>query len=171
MPGTPQALRNGIVAGLIAGIPQVVLTQLEAWLLPVPRSHADIGPRFVQRLSERLDVDMEREHHWLLAAVFHFGYAIWWGALYALLQRWRPAQPHVGGPLLAALIYALAFAPWGAATQTRTETPVESRPTRATLLHWTAALSFSLTLAYMYERIKNVEKLPVEPGAIADIRK
>lgn len=146
---------TGIVAGLVAGIPQVALTQLEAWLLPeAPRESADIGPRFVQRLARRTDADLKREHHWLLAGAFHFGYAGWWGLLYALLQRWRPAQPHVGGPLLAALIYALAFSPWGAATQTGTEAPVETRPTRATLMHWTAALSFSLSLAYLYDRFE-----------------
>jgi len=148
------ALRVGVVAGLVAGVPQVLLTQLEAWLMPVSRRRADIGPRFVQRISEHLDTDLEREHHWFIAGAFHFGYAAWWGIVYALLQRWRPAQPHVGGPLLAALIYGLAFSPWGAATQTGTEQPVETRPTRETLLHWTAALSFSLSLAYLYDRFK-----------------
>ena len=37
----------------------------------------------------------------------------------------------VGGPLLAALIFGLAFSPWGAATQTGTERPVEARATQA----------------------------------------
>jgi hypothetical protein len=145
----------GVIAGLVAGIPQVVLTQLEAWLLPGPREYADIGPRFVHRLSERTDADLEHTHHWLLAGAFHFGYAAFWGTLYAMLQRWRPAQPHVGGPLLAALIYALAFSPWGAATQTGTEHPVESRPARQTMLHWTAALSFGVCLAYLYDRLQS----------------
>ena len=154
LPASIRPFATGVVAGLIAGIPQVLLTQLEAWLLPVPRSHADIGPRFVERLADRAGLRMEEEHHWLLAGLFHFGYAMWWGALYAAVQKWRPAQPHVGGPLLAALIYLLAFSPWGAATQTGTERPVESRPTRHTLLHWTAALSFSLTLAYLYARLE-----------------
>ena len=148
-----------MVAGLAAGIPQVVLTQLEAWLLPTtPRHSADIGPRFVQRLSKHLDTDLDREQHWMLAGAFHFGYAAWWGAFYAMLQRWRPAQPHVGGPLLAALIYTLAFSPWGAATQTGTEQPVARRPTRETLLHWTAALSFSLSLAYLYDRLETPDR-------------
>jgi hypothetical protein len=155
---------SGIFAGLVAGIPQVVLTQLEAWLLPTtPRHSADIGPRFVRRLSKHLDADLEREHHWLLAGAFHFGYAAWWGALYAMLQRWRPAQPHVGGPLLGALVYTLAFSPWGAATQTGTEQPVAQRPTRETLLHWTAALSFSLSLAYLYDRLGARDASLVQP--------
>jgi hypothetical protein len=156
MPKSLRPYMTGVLAGLVAGIPQVLLTQLEAWLLPVPRSHADIGPRFVERVGQKIDVPLRKQHHWLLAGLFHFGYAAWWGLLYALLQRWRPTQPHVGGPLLAALIYALAFSPWGAATQTGTERPVESRPTRHTLLHWTAALSFSLTLAYLYARLEPV---------------
>lgn len=162
-----RSLVNGILAGLIAGIPQVLLTQLEAWLLPVPRSHADIGPRFVERLGKRLDVDLEEHHHWLLAGAFHFGYAMWWGVLYALLQRWRPTQPHIGGPLLAALIYTMAFSPWGAATQTGAEKPVEMRPTRETLLHWTAALSFSLTLAYLYARLERWPRPRLEAYARA----
>jgi hypothetical protein len=162
-------LVSGIVSGLIAGIPQVLLTQLEAWLLPVPRSHADIGPRFVERLAQRTDADLEREHHWLLAGAFHFGYAAWWGLCYAALQRWRPAQPHVGGPLLAALIYALAFSPWGAATQAGAEQPVELRPTRQTLLHWTAALSFSLTLAYLYARMERWPRPRLQLSAASSV--
>ena len=144
---------KGAALGLVAGIPQVLLTQLEARLLGLPGDQADIGPRFVHRVGEHLDSPPRRAERWLLAGAFHFGYAAGWGVLYALLQRWRPARPHVGGPLLAALIYALAFSPWGAATQTGTERPVQTRPTRETLLHWTAALSFSMSLAYMYSRL------------------
>ena len=39
-------------------------------------------------------------------------------------------------------------------SQTGTEQPVAQRPTRETLLHWTAALSFSLSLAYLYDRLE-----------------
>jgi hypothetical protein len=142
----------GAASGLVAGVPQVLLTQMEARLLGLPAEQADIGPRFVQRLAQRVDASLRQPERWLLAGAFHFAYAAWWGIVYALLQRWRPAQPHVGGPLLAALIYALAFSPWGAATQTGTERPTETRPTHETLLHWTAALSFALSLAYIYAR-------------------
>lgn len=152
MPAPTTAILRGMAAGLIAGVPQVLLTQAEARLLGMPASQADIGPRFVQRVAEHVDTQPRHHERWLLAGVFHFGYAAAWGIFYALMQRWRPAQPHVGGPLLATLICALAFSPWGAATQTGTERPVASRPTRETLLHWTAALSFSLTLAYLHER-------------------
>jgi hypothetical protein len=146
-------LAAGVLAGLIAGVPQVLLTQIEARLLPATRTEqADIGPRFIERLAERVATRPGRPQSLLLATTFHFGYAAWWGLVYAALQRWRPAQPHVGGPLLGALIYTLAFSPWGAATQAGAERPVATRSGRETLLHWTAALSFSLTLAYLYAR-------------------
>src|SRR5947199_6042473 len=148
------AMANGAIAGVGAGIPQVLLTQAEARLLGLPGAQADIGPRFVRRVEQRLDTPLRHAGRWLVAGGFHFAYSAGWGLVYALLQRWRPAQPHVGGPLLAALIYALAFSPWGAATQTGTERPVETRPTRETLLHWTAALSFSLAVAYLYARLE-----------------
>src|SRR5207248_2568836 len=53
-------LLKGVAAGLVAGIPQVLLTQLEAWLLPAPRSYADIGPRFMERLTRRADAALDR---------------------------------------------------------------------------------------------------------------
>lgn len=146
------ALARGAATGLVAGVPQVLLTQAQARLLGVSEERADIGPRFVDRVSRQTSAPLGQAEQWLLAGAFHFGYAAWWGVLYAGLQRWRPAQPHVGGPLLASLIYALAFSPWGVATRSGTERPAETRPTQESILHWTAALSFSLSLAYLFER-------------------
>ena len=118
----------GAGAGLFAGIPQVLLTQAEARLLGLPPRRADIGPRFVQQLAQRLGHSLPATLQWLLAASFHFGYAAWWGALYGLTQQVRPIQPLVGAPLLAALIYTVAFSPWGAATQAGAERPPEQPP-------------------------------------------
>jgi hypothetical protein len=152
-------LAKGVTAGVIAGVPQVALTQIEAGLFGLPREQADIGPRFVRRLTQRIvGSSPSPPLEWLLATLFHFGYAAQWGAVYALTQAWRPTPPLVGGPMLAALIYALAFSPWGAATQTGTERPPERRPTRETLMHWTAALSFSLTTAYVYDWLRRRSK-------------
>lgn len=167
MAGATTALIKGAAAGLAAGVPQVLLTQAESRLLGMPASQADIGPRFVQRVAERLDTRLPRAERWLLAGAFHFAYSAGWGVLYSMLQRWRPAQPHVGGPLLGALIYALAFSPWGAATQAGTERPVQTRPMSETLLHWTAALAFSLTLAYTYARLEHWPRAQFGAGAIA----
>jgi hypothetical protein len=149
------AVARGVAAGLIAGVPQVAVTQAETALFGLPREQADIGPRFVRKLAQRvLGGSLSEPTHWLLATLFHFGYAAQWGALFAFLHEQRPTPPLVGGPLLAALIYALAFSPWGAATQTGTERPPEHRSTRETLLHWSAALSFSLTTAYVYRWLR-----------------
>ena len=150
---------RGVAAGVIAGIPQVVLTQIEGGFFDVPRERADIGPRFVRRLAQRFTgTTPSSPTEWLLATLFHFGYAAQWGALYALLQEWRPTSPLVGGSMLAGLIYALAFSPWGAATQTGTERPPSQRRIRETLMHWTAALSFSLTTAYVYEWLRRKDR-------------
>ena len=70
---------QGMGAGLFAGIPQVLTTQVEAWLLGLARERADIGPRFVQRLARRLGESFPTSLKWALAAAFHFGYAAWWG--------------------------------------------------------------------------------------------
>jgi hypothetical protein len=157
------AVVRGVAAGLIAGVPQVVLTQIETGLFGLRREQADIGPRFVRRVTQRfVRTSPASPAEWLLATLFHFGYAAQWGALYALAQEWRPTPPLVGGPMLAGLIYTLAFSPWGAATQTGTERPPERRPTRETLMHWTAALSFSLTTAYVYDWLRR-RRTPLTP--------
>ncbi len=148
------AIVRGIVAGLVAGIPQVLLVQVETRLLGLPDQHADIGPRFVQQLGRRLGSDPSQPMQWTFAAIFHFAYATWWGTVYAVFEEWRPAKPHVAGPLLGSLIYALAFSPWGGATQTGTVRSTEERPLQESLVHWTAALSFSLTTAYVYEWLR-----------------
>jgi len=144
------ALVHGLVAGLVAGIPQVLVTQAEGRLLRLPGRRADIGPRFVQRVAQHLGQPLSPPLHWALAAVFHFGYAAQWGSLYGLAQQRRPVGPLVGGPLLATLLYVLAFSPWGAATRAGAERAPARRPERESLLHWTAALTYGLVTAYTY---------------------
>ena len=149
------ALARGVTAGLVAGIPQVVATQIEVSFFGLPREQADIGPRFVRRLAQRfVGTTPSTPTEWLFATLFHFGYAAQWGALYALCQEWRPTPPLAGGSMLAGLIYTLAFSPWGAATQTGTERHPARRRHRETVLHWTAALSFSLSTSYLYDWLR-----------------
>ncbi len=147
-------LGKGVLAGLMAGVPQVVLTQIEAGLSDQPRSRADIGPRFVQRVAQQLGTSLSPPLQWLFATAFHFGYAAQWGATYVLLRERGHTPPLAGGLLLAAVIYAAAFSRWGAATQTRTERPPHRRSHRETLVHAIAATSFSLSTAYLYEWLR-----------------
>jgi hypothetical protein len=162
------AVMKGVAAGLIAGIPQVLVVQIETRFFGLPRGQADIGPRFVQRVAQQADASLSPPLQWLLAALFHFGYAAQWGTVYALIHELHPTPPLVGGPQLAALIYSVAFSPWGAATQTGTERPPEYRSNRETLLHWTAALSFSLTAAYAFRWLRGEPRSERVKGALSD---
>jgi hypothetical protein len=138
----------------VASVPQVLITQAAERLLGMPRGKADIGPRFVQRLAERLEKRTPPVVHWLLAAVFHFAYGAGWGALYGALQERRATPPFVAGPSLGAVIYALAFSRVGAATQAGSEHHPERRPRRDFVMHWTPAMTFSLFTAYGYEWLR-----------------
>jgi hypothetical protein len=129
-------LVRGLIAGLCGGIPQVLVTKVEARLLDPLGRRADIGPRFVERVAKNLG-------HALAPP-------LQWGLLYRLAQRWRPVRPLGGGPLFAAVLYVVAFSPWGAAPQAGAERAPEHRPERESLLHWTAALTFSLVTACTY---------------------
>jgi hypothetical protein len=54
---------------------------------------------------------------------------------------------------LAMRRYEAQEPPWGAATQSGAESAVETRPLRESLLHSTAALTFSASLAYLQEAL------------------
>ncbi|HEY3108264.1 MAG TPA: hypothetical protein VGL23_05895, partial [Chloroflexota bacterium] len=121
MSETSAAITRGVAAGLFAGVPQVLIAQAIEKPLGLPSEKADIGPRFVKRVGEQLDEPLPPAAHWGLAALFHFGYAAGWGALYGLVDRLLRPPPAVAGPILGAVIYAAAFSPWGVGTQTGTE--------------------------------------------------
>jgi len=147
---------RGVTAGWWAGIPQVLLAQLVGKALGI-RGRADIGPRFVARAAQEAGSSLSRPMHWLLAAVFHFEYAAGWGAAYALIVErlgTRRVPPLLSGGLLAALIYAAAFSQIGAATQTGAERDPEQRQGEERLVHWSAALTFGLTIAYTYHWLR-----------------
>lgn len=150
------AVTRGVAAGWIAGIPQVVVTQVEG-LAVGARHRADIGPRFIARAAQHGGRPLPRSEQWLLAGVFHFEYAALWGALYALaLEPLGPRRvpPLLGGSLLGVVIYTAAFSLVGGATRTGAERPPEQRRPHETLLQWSAALSFALTNAFVYRWLR-----------------
>jgi hypothetical protein len=150
---TLESLRLGMEAALIAGVPQVLLPKLlEKFLLPSGDS-ADIGPRFIERLAELVRRPLPEDLRWLAASAFHFGYAAFWGALYALASERRPVHPALGGTAPAGLIYFITFPPWGGgAVRTGTEQPPARRSGRRELVLATAPLVFGLLTALIYGR-------------------
>ena len=132
-------------------MPQVLVTQAVERLLGLSPERADIGPRFVERLMERLEQQAPPFVHWLMAGIFHFAYAAGWGALYGAVQERRRLPPALAGPALGGAIYTIAFSRIGAATRTGSEPHPDRRRRRDVVLHWTPALTFGLCTAYGYE--------------------
>lgn len=151
-PSTLASLRRGVEAALVASVPQVLVPQLEQRALGLPMGSADIGHRFIQRLGEMADRDLPEDVRWLAASAFHFGYAAFWGALYALAYERRPTKPIVGGLLLSGLIYGITFTRWGGATLTRTAPPPKRRNWKKRLLLLTPPLLFGMGTAPLYGR-------------------
>lgn len=149
---TLESIRLGMEAALIASVPQVLLPKLEEKLLLPPGDSADLGPRFIERLAARARRPLPEDVKWLAASTFHFGYAAFWGALYALAYQRRPAHPVMGGMLLSALIYVITFTPWGGAVLSGTEAPPGRRSARKELVLLTAPLVFGLGTALGYGR-------------------
>ncbi len=149
-------ITRGVTAGWIAGVPQVVVTQIVG-VLAGTRERADIGPRFVQRAAAYAGRPASGTLQWLIAGVFHFEYAAAWGALYALAIEAagvRRVSPSLSGGVLGAIVYAAAFSPVGGATVTGAERPPERRSRVETMLHLAAACSFALTTTYAYRWLR-----------------
>jgi len=147
-----ESLRLGVEAALVASVPQVLLSKLEEKLFLPPGEDADLGPRFVERLAARARRPLPEDVKWLAASAFHFGYAALWGALYALAYERRPVHPLAGGLLLAGVIYAITFTPWGGAVQSGAEMPPRQRSRRKEAVLVTAPLTFGLGTALGYGR-------------------
>ena len=145
-------IKRGIEAGLIASVPQVLFAKAEERLLTPPGEDADIGPRFIERIARQQRLRVREDTKWLAASAFHFGYAVFWGGLYAAAyRRWRP-HPLLGGTVLGALIYGITFPHWGGAVLTGTERPPHRRSWRQELILATAAMTFGLGTALLYGR-------------------
>jgi hypothetical protein len=150
------AVTRGVAAGWVAGIPQVVVTQMEGHLLG-RRERADVGTRFIARAAQHEGRPLPPPVQWLLGGVFHFEYAALWGALYALAIEpigARRVPPLLGAGLLGAVIYTAAFSSIGGATRTGSERPPERRGPSELLLHGSAAYSFALTAAFAYRWLR-----------------
>jgi hypothetical protein len=142
----------GMAVGCFAGVPQVLLAQLNG-ALAGSRRQADVGPRLVQRLGRLAGRSPSRPERWSLAALFHFAYAAGWGAAYAAaieVVGVRRVPPALAGGALGALIYAIAFSRLGVGTLTGAERHPDRRGERDWIVQLTSAFSFALILAYAY---------------------
>ncbi len=147
---TRASLRRGIEAAMVASVPQVLVPHAEQRLLRLPEGTADLGPRFVEQLALQARRRLPEDVKWLAASTFHFGYAAFWGGLYALAYERRPVPPLLGGGLLAAAIWTVAFPHWGGAVQTGMERPPRRRGWRREVILATAPLIFGLGTALLY---------------------
>jgi len=94
---------------------------------------------------------------WLIGGVFHFEYAAWWGTLYAIIVEplgTKRVPAVLSGGVLGALIYTAAFSPIGATSRTGSERDVERRPGVEHAPHWSAALAFAYTTAFVYRWLR-----------------
>jgi len=145
-------LRRGIEAGLIAGVPQVLITKAEEKLFLPPDEDADLGPRLISRLADWAREPLPEDMKWLAASAFHFGYAAAWGAAYSALYQRRPMKPWLGGLLLGGVIYGISFPAWGVAVRAGVERKPRQRSWRMEAVLATAAFSFGLGTALIYDR-------------------
>jgi hypothetical protein len=164
------SVARGVAAGLVAGIPQVLVVQLIEKLLGLPPDKADIGPRFVERSANHLGTSLPSPARWLLSALFHFAYSAWWGAVYGLAAGVRRVPTLPAAALLGGVIWTAAFSPIGAGTQTGTERQPRHRNWRDHTLHVTAALSFSLVAAYTYGLLRGADLEDASIGSSAASR-
>lgn len=97
------AIKRGIEAAVVASVPQVLIPKLEERLFMPNHEHADLRPRFIERIADIIERPLPEDMKWLGASAFHFGYATFRGALYAIAYEKRPVNPWVGGLTLATL--------------------------------------------------------------------
>lgn len=149
---TLAVLRRGIEAALAASVPQVLVAKAEEKLFLPAHETADIGPRFIEELAHRLEQELPEDSKWLAASAFHFGYATFWGSLYALLYERRPVRPFLGGLALGGFIWLITFPPWGGAVLSGSERPPGQRSLRMEIVMGSAAFTFGLGTALLYGR-------------------
>jgi hypothetical protein len=157
---------RGAGAGFLGTLPQTAIGKIEDRLFLPPEENADIAPRLVHRVAERVGVDLPNPAKWVLGTIYHVGYGGVLGAAYALVRERRPTHPLLGGLLLGGFIYGITFTRWGAGTRLGAERPPGVRTRRMTVVDWSVALTFGIATALIYERMRDAE--PVGTGGTED---
>jgi hypothetical protein len=143
----------GAAAGLGATAVQTTLgLAIDKLLLPDGHDN-NVAPRLVNRLFRRSGLADDAARDWTMGTVFHFGYAVSWGAVYALARRWSGLPGLVLGPAFAGLLYLLAFSRLGGATLTEAERPPDQRPWGKQASLVAIASSYALAVAVLMDRL------------------
>lgn len=149
---TLAAIRRGVEAAVLAGIPQVIVPKIQEKLILGEWESADLGPHFIEALADHASQPLPEDVKWLSASAFHFGYAAFWGTVYALAYEKRPVEPWLGGLALAGTLYLITFPPWGVAVLSGTEDRPRDRSWPMELVLASAPLVFGLGTALLYWR-------------------
>jgi hypothetical protein len=139
-------------AAVLASVPQVLLPKLEEHLFLPHHEDADLGPRVIERAAELAEKRLPEDMKWLGASAFHFGYAMAWGAAYAVAYEKKPVEPWLGGVALSALIYGMTFPAWGLAVLSGSEDHPRKRTWRKEVILATAPIVFGMGTALIYGR-------------------
>ncbi len=146
----------GACIGIAAAVPQAIVGKAEDLLILPDHENADIAPRFMRRLAHLSGSHLSPVAQWVLGTLFHFAYGAGWGSAYAVVTP-RRLPPPLGGAILGALIYMLAFSRVGAGTLTGSERPPRARTFRLMLTHWSVALTYSFITAYLCDALSREE--------------
>ena len=161
-PSSLEAASWGAVAGVIAGVIQVLVGLLLDRILLPPREHNNIAPRFVKRLFQLQGRGSRPVRDWTLGTLFHFGYGVGWGAAFGLARRWSGIPSPLLGVGTGFLIYLLAFSGVGVGTKTRTEPYPRRRHWPKQLSLIAVAWTFALTTAAIYDFLARRQDSQVE---------
>lgn len=144
----------GAVAGAVGGIVQPAVGKAEEVVFFPRREDTNVPRHFVDALARRTGTQMSYAARLMAGTAFHVGYALFWGAAYGVACDRRRTTPLVGGLGLGAVLYLAAFSRIGAATWARSEPPPWRRPPRAWLLTTTMPLTYGLTTAWTFEKLR-----------------
>ena len=148
-----ETLTWGAAAGLVGATIQVAVGWLLDRLLLPPGQHNNIAPRLVKRLAQKRGETADPVRDWTLGTLFHFGYGVSWGCLYALARRWSSLPGLLLGGAMGLVIYLLAFSRVGAGTHSDTEPHPRHRTWRKQACLVAVAWTFGFNTAAAYDRL------------------
>ncbi|HEX6386989.1 MAG TPA: hypothetical protein VF177_20185 [Anaerolineae bacterium] len=146
----------GAGAGAVGGVVQPAVGKLEEMLGFPPGENSNVPRHFVEALANRAGVNLPNTTSWWAGVGFHVGYALFWGAAYAMVREQKEFPPVLGGLGLGAVLYTVAFSRLGAGVQAGSEPAPDKRPPHKWAHTLTMPFAYSLTTAAVYERIRNV---------------